>query len=229
LLRKRESYEAQIPVHAVVGVTASKSELRMSLDSLLQTMFLLKGDSFGPLDDEQMARLKAVVMDELSWSSRDGVFHLYLQEWNGAYVATNTGASRRFALWRRLSSRGLESICIKAVVTPYSLDAEASQALRSRFRLIYCDDNGLLGPFTKAEEILPNSFAPLGYLLVGSFTRALFLVPYTHCLPPGLTKAMSHLHRRIDEAGALDVGRYLTEQISVARRRAAASAAHSYG
>jgi len=222
LLCKQESYEAQVPLRAVVGVTASKGELRMSLDSLPETMFLSRRYSFGPLDDEQMARLKAAVMDEFSSSSHDGVFHLDLQEWNGDYVAANTGASRRFALWRRLSSTELEPTCIKAVVTPYQLDTEALQMLRNRFRLIYCYDNGLVSPFIQAEEILPNSFACLGGLSVGSFSKGLFLVPYIHCLPRGLAEPMSHLHRKIDEAGALDVGRYLTEQISVARRRAAA-------
>lgn len=223
LLRKKEAYEAEIPLRAVVGVTASRGKLRMSLDSLPETMFLLPGDSFAPLDDKQMTRLKAAVMREFSSSSRDGVFHLDLQEWNGAYVAANTGASRRFALWRRLSSRELEPIHIKAVVTPYSLDRDALRELRDRFRLIYCLDNGLLGPFMEAEELLPNSFASLGDLSVGSFIGSLFLVPYTHCLPPRLAEPMSHLHRRIDEAGALDVGRFLTEQISFARRRGAAS------
>ena len=89
LLRQKESYEAEIPLRAVVGVTASKGELQMSLDSLPETMFLSTGDSFGPLDDKQTARLKAAVMNEFSSSSRDGVFHLDLQEWNGAYVAAN--------------------------------------------------------------------------------------------------------------------------------------------
>jgi hypothetical protein len=83
LLRKKEPYETEVPLGAVVGVTASKGELQMSLDSLPETMHLLKGDSFGPLDDKQTARLKAAVMDQFSSSSRDGVFHLHLQEWDG--------------------------------------------------------------------------------------------------------------------------------------------------
>jgi hypothetical protein len=121
LLRKKESYEAEVPLRAVVGVTASRGKLQMSLDSLPETMYLSTGDSFGPLDDKQTARLRAAVMDQFSSSTRDGVFHLDLQEWNGAYVAANTGASRRFALWRRLSSMELEPIRIKAIVTPYGL------------------------------------------------------------------------------------------------------------
>ena len=127
-------------------------------------------------------------MDEFSSSSRDDVFHLELQEWNGAYVAVNTGASRRFALWRRLSRREPEPVSLKAVITPYQLDAEALQALRDRFRLIYCYDNGLLGPFMEAEELLPNSFAAVGGFSV--VTGGLFLVPYIHCVPPQLTGPM---------------------------------------
>lgn len=76
LFRKKEAYEAEVPLRAVVGVTASKGELLMSLDSLPETMNLTKGDSFGPLDDKQTERLKAAVMREFSSSSRDDVFHL---------------------------------------------------------------------------------------------------------------------------------------------------------
>src|SRR5690242_18724223 len=75
LLRKKEPYEAEVPLRAVVGVTASKGKPQMSLDSLPETMFLSTGESFGPLDDKQTARLKAAVMHEFSSSSRDGVFH----------------------------------------------------------------------------------------------------------------------------------------------------------
>ncbi len=103
MLRKGEPFEAQVPLRAVVGVTASKGELHMSLDSLPETMFHLKGDSFGPLDDEQMARLKAAVMDEFSSSSRDDVFHLDLKEWSGAYVVNSEAPPRRWTAQEDLS------------------------------------------------------------------------------------------------------------------------------
>jgi hypothetical protein len=216
LLREEEPYEARVPLSAVVGVTASKGGTLMSLDTLPETMLLSNGETYGPLNDEQMARLEAAVMREFSWSTRGGMFHLDLQKWNGDYVAGNTGASRRFALWRRLSRGALSPVYLKAKVMPYDIDAEALHALRDKFRLIYCYDNGLLGQFRRAEEIMPHSFAACGGL---SHASRFFLVPYVHCVPSGLTGLMRRLHRKIDEDGALDLGRFLTEQISVALRR----------
>ena len=220
LLREEEPYVAQVPLRAVVGVTASKDEARMSLDSLPETMFLLNGETYGPLNDEQMVRLEAAVMREFSSATRGGVFDLDLQKWNGDYVAGNSGASRRFALWRRLSRRALSPVYLKAKVVPYDIDAEALHTLRDKFRLIYCRDNGLIGPFMRAEEIMPDSFAAFGDLSHGS---RFFLVPYVHCMPSGLIGLMRRLHRKIDEEGALDLGRFLTEQISVALRRSTRS------
>ena len=80
LLREEEPYEAQVPLRAVVGVTASKDEARMSLDSLPETMFLLNGETYGPLNGEQMARLEAAVMREFSSATRGGMFDLDLQK-----------------------------------------------------------------------------------------------------------------------------------------------------
>ena len=93
---------------------------------------------------------------------------------------------------------------------------------RDRFRLVYCYDNGLLGEFGRAEEIMPHSFGAFGDLSHGS---RFFLVPYVHCMPAGLSELMRRLHRKIDEEGALNLGRFLTEQISVALRRCAQSPA----
>jgi hypothetical protein len=223
LLREGEPYEAQVPLRSVVGVTASKGETLMNLDALPETMSLSSGETFGPLNDEQMGRLEAAVMEEFSPSTRNGgIFHLDLQRWNGAYVAGNGGASRRFALWRRLSLGKFPPIYLKAKVTPYDLDAEALHALRERFRLICCYDNGLLSSFMHAEEIMPHSFAVFGApWCTGKRRPYFFLVPYLHSVPSGLVEAMKGLHRKIDTAGALDLGRFLTEQISVAKRGSA--------
>lgn len=74
-------------------------------------------------------------------------------------------------------------------------------------------ENGVPG---EAEELLPNSFASLGIFQSHRLPRLIRGAVYP-CLP--LAEPMRQLHRRIDEAGALDMGRFFTEQKSTVIRR----------
>ena len=85
MLLKGEPYEEEVPLRRVVGVTASKGKLCMSLDALPEAMHLREGEGFDPFDDAGMERLRTAVMNEFSSStSRNGMFKLALQVWNGA-------------------------------------------------------------------------------------------------------------------------------------------------
>jgi hypothetical protein len=221
LLKRGEPYEAELPLRRISGVSASKGEKCMNLDSLPETMCLYGEESFGPLSDEMMKRLREAIYREFGCFTLDGRFSFDLQVWNGVYVAHNSGASRRFALWRRLSKSEL----IRAQVTPYNLDGDALAALRSNWRLIAVAKlDSLLKPLWDAVEIQPDLFWLASSIPTHFSNRheEFLAIPYTDQMPVKLAGKMRKLHRKIDESGVLDVGRFLTEQISVSRRCEAA-------
>lgn len=219
LITEGEPYEADLHLQRIDGVSASAGKTCMALDSLPETMYRIDGESFGPLPKDDMTRLRDSVYRE--FPAYDGIFEVTRQVWDDTYIAGNTGASRRFALWRRLTRFKAEYI--RARVTPYNLNADALHVLRSHWRLIWGSGDGMIVPFMDAADIMSGTFHSFGRS-AGAFWSPMkdaqfWAIPYTHRMPPQLSDLMEALHRHIDECGALDVGRYLTERISGATRR----------
>ncbi len=126
-MEQGSSYEAEVSLRQIGAVTASKGVYRMHLDRLPETMQLNREESYGPLPGSEMERLKAAVLRE--FGVKEGRFEVCLQEWDQLYVGVNSGASRRFALWRRLCG-DYPSVRVLANVTPYRLKPQLIRNLR---------------------------------------------------------------------------------------------------
>ena len=138
------------------GADPCRSGFHMNLDRLPETMWLSKGENYGPFSDAEMTRLRAAVRDELPFY--DGRLHLTLQTWDGAYIVHNSSASRQFALLRRLS----RNECFPAEVKPISLSMEALNLLRERWRLVVLAQcSGMLTAQAGSATYQRNSFGGL--------------------------------------------------------------------
>jgi len=116
-------------------------------------MNLYGKETFGRLDDAEMERLRHAVRDELP--IREGRLSLWLQTWDGTYIAINSGASRRFALLRRLAPNELFS----ANVVPLILSTNALRTLREQWRfVVLLGDRGVLSAGSRLHELANDPF-----------------------------------------------------------------------
>lgn len=123
----------------------------MHLNQLPETMHLNAGESYGPLSKEQLERLHQSVLREFP-ARGNGRFGIARQEWDGLYIDQNSGASRRFALLRRLAPHRE----IDVEVTPYSLERSWRQNLCEQQRFIgVTDDPQVCLVFNELKKWLP--------------------------------------------------------------------------
>jgi hypothetical protein len=125
----------------------------------------------------------------------------------------NTGASRRFALWRRLSGN-YRPVRVSANVTPYRLNPELLRALREEYRAIGIKADWKLHKILNDAGETSKLFAYLDAGLPFQSDRAMLLVPYPHCFSKKQIPDALALHRRLDLF--FDLGRFLVERISLA-------------
>jgi hypothetical protein len=214
LIETGSSYEENVSLRQIGAITASRGAYRMHLDRLPETMYLNKGESYGPLSDSEMERLKDAVFRE--FGIRDGRFVLWFQEWDQLYVGVNSGASRRFALWRRLCS-DCRPVQVPATVTPYRLKPEPLRDLLEGFRAIGIKANWKLPGILNDAGETSKEFAYLDAEFPYQSDWAMLLIPYPHRFPKEQAHAVLELHRRLDLF--FDLGRYLVERMSVAAMR----------
>lgn len=225
LLRKGEAISATVPIKKIQGVWNSKGELRMALDSLPETMSYTDFGDFGPLTNDRMTRLRQAVEDEFFPDGGKGVFHLDHMTWVDSYIAHNSGASRRFALLRRLSK---STDTLEAKVVPYSLDMEVLHQIRRHWRVLVAAGDGLVKRFEQAAAIEPKEFCVIPLPPRGQADNReaphVFWLPHAYRNDAESAASLEKLHRTIDEAGIFDLARYLGEQISQFRRSHAGAA-----
>ncbi len=206
LLCKGPSFKALVPLCKIGAISNSQSNRIMHLDSLPETMRLGRGESYGPLPEEELDRLRNAVFDE--FSVRNECFGLYLQEWDRLYIAPNSGAARRFALWRRLTHD--RDIDLPSVVTPYSLEQGSLAVLREEYRTVLIKPDNALQLLLYGASDATSHFSYLQPSVPSGW--AMLLVPYPHMLPKAHRPLLLALHRRLEPL--FDLGRYLTERIS---------------
>ena len=202
LVEKGVSYDSEVPIASIKALCASQSEYLMHLDRMPERMRLQDDESFEPLDATEMRRLIDAVHGE--FRLEEGRFPVVFQEWDGLYIGVNSGASRRFALWRRLTDR-LQPIQIPVRVTPYRLSKTAVREMRERNRVIAIRANVLLWTLLHNSGKVADGFA---YVENGAVT--FFVLPYPHQFPASLVPSAIALHRRLDLF--FDLGRYLVER-----------------
>lgn len=208
LVQQGSDFETTVQLAKIGAVVHSKGGSGMYLDRLPETMDLMPGESYGPLSESELGRLKGSVYERFGlWNGR---FHLNLQEWDQLYIAENSGASRRFALWRRLTRNG--SVDLPATVTPYQLGEVALRSLREDYRAIGIQENMQLWQLLYEAGEAGKHFAYLSSGFEMPSSRAIFLLPYPHMLPKAHLSPLLSLHRRVEPL--FDLGRYLTERIS---------------
>jgi hypothetical protein len=165
-------------------------------------MRLQEHESFGPLDRAEMQRLIDAVHAE--FRLEEGRFPVALQEWDRLYIGINSGASRRFALWRRLSDR-LHPVQVPVRVTPYRLNHAVVGELRECYRVIAIKAD------VRLWTLLQNSGrAAAGFAYADNGPMAFFVLPYPHQVPAYLVSYAVGLHRKLDLF--FDLGRYLIER-----------------
>lgn len=208
LLQEGQAYRASLPLEKIGAVANSKGGSGMYLDRLPETMNLLPGEGYGPLSESELKRLQEAVFRRFGLA--DSRFQITYQEWDQLYIAANTGASRRFALWRRLMRN--RSVDLPAIVTPYRLNEQSFRSLREEYRTVGLKENkGLELLLLQAGES-GKSFAYLKSPFSFHLDRALFLLPYPHMLPKAHASLLLGLHRRVEPL--FDLGRYLAERIA---------------
>jgi hypothetical protein len=209
LIEQGSPYKMEVSLRQIGAVSASKGNYRMHLDRLPETMQLNPAENYGPLSEPEMSRLKTAVFREFGLS--DGRVSLSFQQWDQLYVAMNSGASRRFALWRRLSGAHASEKLL-ANVTPYSLNRDILQMLREDYRAIGIKADPKLSMLLYEAREMSQQFAYLDSVSPYQSERAILLVPYPHRFSKKQLPSVLNLHRRLEFF--FDIGRYLAERIS---------------
>ena len=220
LVSKGDQFEKEVSLGDIKGIVATKGgadsmrgKLHMSLDRLPETMCLAKGETYGPLCPGELDRLRTAVHEELP--SHGGKLRLAFYSWDRTYVVVNAGASRRFALLRRLSPKER----LPAQVTPLKLSQEALHLLRERWRVVVLAPCESLTEITeRLRELSKHLFWSHSRIIDGQHSF-LLVIPYLQHVGPRVVGPLGRLHNMLDDIGAFDLGRYLTEQISVGQQR----------
>lgn len=209
------AYPADVSLQSIGAVSSSKGYYLMHLDRLPETMRMLAGESFGPLSSGELDRLKNSVFAEFGLTN--GRFDLRFQEWDQLYIGSNGGASRRFALWRRLT-RERQQVQVPANVTPYRINPELQSALRDRYRAIGIKADTKLWSILHEAGSVGVEFAYLdGVYPLSERSWALFLLPYPHLFPRTHLPLALDVHRRVERL--FDLGRYTIECMSFAKMK----------
>lgn len=189
----------------------------MHLDRLPETMDLKKDETFGPLSEMEMARLEAAVYQE--FRAENSRFNLDLQEWDHLYIGANNGASRRFALWRRLSRIRGGQIKVHANITPYGINLEVLRFLREEYRAIGIKADTKLWSILNHAGDTAREFAYLEAEPLAPSTKAILLIPYPHRFQKAHLPLALELHNQVESF--IDLGRYVAERMSFVKTSSA--------
>lgn len=140
LLVDGDPYRAEIDIRSITAISASKGGRVDALDALPETIGSLypPAYSFGPYDDAGMKILiEAVFAEFFPDGMRDRHFVVRDAPWCGERIAANSGASRRFALWRRLAGWPGTPRRIQARIRETGLNREALAAIQRQWRVVW--------------------------------------------------------------------------------------------
>lgn len=204
MLLKGEPYDGEVRLLDVRGISASKSDYLTNLDAVPDSMNLVAGETFGPFDDTGMTRLREAVEREFGRSGV-GRFGLYRQYWDGLLIARNSGASRRFSLWRRLARRTDPGLTIPASIIDISISGDMLDLLRThRVTVIRTSAVPMIDFPAIADRWRSMSFAPT------DADEGVLVLPKPETMPL-LASWLARIHSRLEQDGCFDLARYLAD------------------
>ena len=224
LIRKLLPYRALIDIRSVTGVTATQNNLVGDLDALPETMRFSRShaENYGPLGQSGIRELRRAVFEEFSpdTGSRAGLFSITDVTWSGKRIAGNSGASRRFSLWRRLSARDCRTQRIRAVIHPLELDTNALRAVLTDWRVVHVSRSpDIACSYRAMRDLWPEGICALAYQTSLPARRDEdWIIPLPHVVPKELQERFAALHTQLDLSGIEDPLRAVCEAISVAKR-----------
>lgn len=131
----------QCDIQTVVGLAASKSELRnfVSLDDMVEA------NSRKMIDEISDAALQRnLAHDEIRILHRESNSdHFARHLWDGRVFLINSGGSHHFAAARYIAARLGRSVPLRGALRTYSLDPEAVLGLRRDFELFAVSDDAV--------------------------------------------------------------------------------------
>jgi len=206
MLSRGNPYDGEVRLRDVRGVIASKSDYCANLDAMPESMNLLSHETYGPFDEAGMARLRAAVEREFGGYSSTGRYQLYRQTWDGMLIGSNSGASRRFALWRRLERYSNPGLRIRATITDISISDRMLELLQTHRIAIFQASALPMIDFWELRDRWPN----MGFASMQGGESVLILPkPETMLL---FASWLARIHNRLEQDGCFDLGRYLTER-----------------
>ncbi|GAB3587004.1 hypothetical protein [Acetobacter peroxydans] len=216
LIYDKPEYKASIDIRSITAISSWVGDPIADLDALPETMgFYGREPSYGPFSEAGMTELCNAVYQEFGNSvSEPRLFSVTDVTWSEERIAGNTGASRRFSLWRRLSSRERCSPTrIDALMYPVALNDAAFLTLIRDWRLVLVKHNPMLfEPFLNVKEVWPDGISIMEYeRYSGGRQKEYWLIPKPHNAPPEVRARLVCLHAQLDMAGVLDVFRSVCE------------------
>jgi hypothetical protein len=216
LIYDKPDYKASIDIRSITAIGSWVGDPISDLDALPETMsFDGHEASYGPFSEASMTELcNAVYRDFGNNVSKTRLFPVTDVTWSEERIALNTGASRRFSLWRRLSSRERCSPTrIDALMHPVALNEAAFLTLIRDWRLVLVKHNPMLfEPFLNVKEVWPDGISIMEYeRYSGGRQKEYWLIPKPHNAPPEVRARLVCLHAQLDMAGVLDVFRSVCE------------------
>ena len=223
LLVDGDPYRAEIDIRSITAISASKGGRVDALDALPETIGSLypPAYSFAPYDDAGMKILiEAVFAEFFPDGMRDRHFVVRDAPWCGERIAANSGASRRFALWRRLAGWPGTPRRIQARIRETGLNREALAAILRQWRVVWaigapevCRAVADLGAQWPSGPSFLSRWPPSAGDAAG-----FWCLPRPHGVPPPLQERLAAIHARLDLAGVEDPLRDLVGGISQAAR-----------
>mgnify|MGYP001292884816 CR=1 FL=1 len=216
LIYDKPEYKASIDIRSITAISSWVGDPIADLDALPETMgFDGHEASYGPFSEADMRKLVDSVYGEFGYNvSETRLFPVTDVTWSEERIAANAGASRRFSLWRRLSSRERCSPTrIDALMYPVALNDAAFLTLIRDWRLVLVKHNPMLfEPFLNVKEVWPDGISIMEYeRYSGGRQKEYWLIPKPHNAPPEVRARLVCLHAQLDMAGVLDVFRSVCE------------------
>lgn len=216
LIYNKPEYKASIDIRSITAICPWVGDPISDLDALPETMsFDGHEASYGPFSEEGMRELVDSVYEEFGNNvSTTRLFPVTDVTWSEERIAENTGASRRFSLWRRLSSRERRSPTrIDALMRPVALNEAAFLTLIRDWRLVLVKHNPiLLQPYLKVKEVWPDGISIIECERYSDLCeKEYWLIPKPHNAPHEVRARLVRLHAQLDMAGVLDVFRSVCE------------------
>ncbi|GBQ31941.1 hypothetical protein HLH34_18785 [Gluconacetobacter azotocaptans] len=224
LIHKPPAYRAVIDILSVTGVSATHNNFVGNLDALPETMRFSDPyeENYGPFDQDGMEKLRQAVFDEFSpgTGSKTGLFSITDVTWSGKRIAGNTGASRRFSLWRRLSARNYKPERIHALIHPLELNKDALRKVLTDWRVVHVSRSPeIVSSYRAMRDVWPEGICALDYQTSwGDRREEDWIIPLPHQVPLEVQRRFAALHARLDLDGIEDPLREVCEAISLAQR-----------